>query len=129
MCFYRGGDFVHILHLEYSGFFRKIVKELILESGHSPIESKYGSDVFKILAQTDISLIITGFELADMTGEELIRSMRNSRFSDIPIVVITSLETSEVRERLKGLDIQDVILKQDLTPERFNSCIDRILED
>ena len=120
---------MHILHLEYSGFFRKIVKELILESGHSPIESKYGSDVFKILAQTDISLIITGFELADMTGEELIRSMRNSRFSDIPIVVITSLETSEVRERLKGLDIQDVILKQDLTPERFNSCIDRILEE
>lgn len=119
---------MHILHLEYSGFFRKIVKELILDSGHSPVESKYGSDVFKILAQTDISLIITGFELADMTGEELIRNMKNSRYSDIPIVLITSLEVNEVKERLKGLPIEDCILKQDLTPDRFNSCIDRILD-
>lgn len=119
---------MHILHLEYSGFFRKIVKELILDSGHSPVESKYGSDVFKILAQTDISLIITGFELADMTGEELIRNMKNSRYSDIPIVLITSLDVAEVKERLKGLQIEDCILKQDLTPDRFNSCIDRILD-
>lgn len=119
---------MHILHLEYSAFFRKMVKEMILESGHSPVDSKYGSDVFKILAQTDVALIITGFELADMTGEELVQQMRNSRYSDIPIVIITSLETSEVKERLKGLRIDDCILKQDLTPERFNSCIDRILE-
>ena len=70
---------MHILHLEYSAFFRKLVKEMILESGHSPVESKYGSDVFKILAQTDVALIITGFELADMTGEELIQ--QNARFT------------------------------------------------
>jgi CheY-like chemotaxis protein len=114
--------------LEYSAFFRKIVKEMIIDSGHSPLESKNGSDVFKLLAQTDIALIITGFELADMTGEELIQQMRNSRYSDIPIVLITSLEVSEVKERLKGLKIDDCILKQDLTSDRFNSCIDRILE-
>lgn len=119
---------MNILHLEYSGFFRLMVKELILESGHQPFEGKYGSDVFKILAQHDISLIITGFELADMTGEELINSLRESRYSDIPIVVITSLEVSEVKQRLKGLKIDDVILKQDLTGERFNLCIDRLLE-
>ncbi len=120
---------MHILHLEYSAFFRKIIKEMIIESGHSPVESKYGSDVFKILAQTDIALIITGFELADMTGEELIENLRGSRYSDIPIVIITSLEVEEVKERLKGIKIQDYILKQDLTPERFNNCIDRILEE
>lgn len=119
---------MHILHLEYSAFFRKLVKEMIIESGHSPLESNSGGDVFKILAQTDVSLIITGLELADMTGEELIQSMRSSRYSDIPIVIITSLETAEVKERLKGLQIDDCILKQDLTPDRFNSCIDRILE-
>lgn len=120
---------MHILHLEYSAFFRKIIKEMIIGSGHSPIESKYGSDLFKILAQTDVALIITGFELADMTGEELIESLRNSRYSDIPVVLITSLEVDEVRERLKGLKIQDYILKQDLSPDNFNKVIDRILED
>lgn len=120
---------MHILHLEYSAFFRKIIKEMIIGSGHSPVESKYGSDVFKILAQTDVALIITGFELADMTGEELIENLQGSRYSDIPIVLITSLEVDEVKERLKGLKIQDYILKQDLTPDTFNKVIDRILED
>lgn len=119
---------MQILHLEYSTFFRKIVSEMIMESGHTPLESKYGSDVFKILAQHDVAMIITGFELADMTGEELVKNMRESRFSDIPIVIITSLEVAEVKERLKGLKIDDCILKQDLTPERFNRCVDRILD-
>lgn len=119
---------MNILHLEYSNFFRLMVKDLILESGHHAIEGKYGSDVFKVLALNDVSLIITGLELADMTGEELINHLRDSRYSDIPIVVITSLEPQEVKQRLKGLRIDDVILKQDLTNERFNLCIDRILE-
>lgn len=119
---------MQILHLEYSGFFRKLVKEMILESGHTPLESKCGGDVFKVLAQHDVSLIITGFELADMTGEALIESIRDSRYSDIPIVIITSLEANEVKKRLKGLKIDDLILKPDLTPDRFNRCVDRILE-
>lgn len=119
---------MQILHLEYSGFFRKLVKEMIQDSGHTPLETKYGSDVFKVLAQHDVSLIITGFELADMTGEELIEHVRDSRYSDIPIVIITSLEVKEVKERLKGLKIDDLILKHDLTPDRFNRCVDRILE-
>jgi len=119
---------MRILHLEYSGFFRKMVKELIISSGHTPFESKYGSDVFKILAQTDIDLIITGLELADMTGEELVEHLRNSRYGHVPIVLITSLEVDEVRQRLKGLKIDDYILKQDLNQDRFESCIDRILE-
>lgn len=119
---------MQILHLEYSTFFRKIVSEMIMESGHTPVESKYGSDVFKILAQHDIAMIVTGFELADMTGEELVNNMRNSRYAHIPIVIITSLEIGEVKSRLKGLKIDDCILKQDLTPERFNRCVDRILD-
>jgi CheY-like chemotaxis protein len=119
---------VHILHLEYSAFFRKIVKEMIIDSGHSPIDSKYGADVFKILAQTDVSLIIMGFELADMTGEELIMTMKNSRYAHIPIVVITSLEEDEVKDRLKGIKVDEIIFKSELTADRFNNCIDRILE-
>ncbi len=120
---------MHILHLEYSAFFRKIIKEMIIGSGHSPVESKYGSDVFKILAQTDVALIITGFELADMTGEDLIENLNGSRYADIPIVIITSLDADEMKERLTGLNVRDYILKQDLTPETFNKCIDNILED
>ncbi len=120
---------MQILHFEYSAFFRKLIKEMILESGHTPLESKYGSDLFKILAQHDVSLIITGFELADMTGEELIEHLGDSRYSDIPIVIISSLEIDEVKQRLKGLKITDYILKQDLSPDRFNRCVDRILED
>ena len=62
-----------------------------------------------------------------MTGEELIEELRDSKFSDLPIVVITGSEVSEVRERLRGVFVDDYILKTQLTLERLEDCIQRLI--
>lgn len=116
---------MNILHLEYSAFFRGIVQSLIIQSGNKAYSSKFGSDAYRILAEADIDLILTGLELGDMTGEELIHKLRESRYKDIPIILITSLETNEIKDRVKGIRIDDYILKSELTQDTFESCIDR----
>jgi len=117
---------MQILHLEYSAFFRKIIHDMLVEAGFDPISTKSGKDLYKILATEDIDVIITGLELSDMTGEEMIKDFRESKFGDLPVVVITGSEMSEVRERLKGLFIDDFILKTQLTQDRLIDCMERL---
>ncbi len=116
-----------ILHLEYSDFFRRVLKDMIIQSGHSVIESKKGGDIFKLLAQNPVDMIITGLELSDMLGEEVIEELNESQFGDLPIVVITGLDIIDLKERIKGLKINDFILKQDLDLHSFQRVVDRLL--
>ncbi len=117
---------MQILHLEYSAFFRKIIHDMLIESGYNAISTKSGHDAYKVLAKDDIDVIITGLELADMTGEEIIEELRGSKYQDIPIVVITASDMAEVRQRLKGVFIDDFILKPQLTQERLEDVIHRV---
>ncbi len=117
---------MQILHLEYSAFFRKIIHDMLIESGFNAISTKSGQEAYKVLAQDDIDLIITGLELADMTGEALIEELRDSKYQNIPIVVITASDMTEVRQRLKGVFIDDFILKPQLTQERLEDVISRL---
>lgn len=117
--------FMNILHLEYSQFFRGIVEKLIVQSGNKAYSSRFGADIYKILAETDIDLILMGLELGDMPGEELIQKLRSSRYRTIPIILITSLETDEIKERIRGVHIDDYILKHELSSDLFEACIDR----
>lgn len=117
---------MQILHLEYSAFFRQIIHDMLVEAGYNPISTKNGKDIYKILATEDVDVIITGLELADMTGEELIDDIRNSKFSDMPVVVISGSEISEIRHRLKGLFIDDFIVKTQLDQDRLVDTIHRV---
>lgn len=99
---------------------------MLVEAGFNPISIKSGKDIYKILATEDIDVVLTGLELADMTGEELIEDLRNSKFGDLPIIVVTGSEVSEVRHRLKGLFIDDFILKTQLTQERLAESLERV---
>jgi len=117
---------MQVLHLEYSAFFRKIIHDMLIEAGFNAFSTKSGKDVYQILATEDIDVIITGLELSDMTGEDLIGNLRDSKFGELPIVVITGSEMSEVRQRLKGLFIDDFIVKTQLTQEKLIDSLERV---
>ncbi|BEP28776.1 response regulator [Helicovermis profundi] len=116
---------MNILHLEYSGMYRMIIKDMIIKSGNVSFDSKKGSELFKILALNDIDLIITGTELSDMTGEDIVHEVKNSKFSNIPIIVISANEYDETIERFPNLHVDDYLQKQTLDFDRFCECIER----
>lgn len=120
------GAAMRILHFEYSDFFRRVVHDLVLRSGHAYFDSRQGNDLFKILAHDEIDVIFTGMELSDMSGEELIKELKSSKFCTIPIVILTSSEVENLNKRLKGLDFYDFILKENLNIDTLNNVLDRI---
>lgn len=115
-----------ILHFEYSDFFRRYVEDLVEKTGHQYVYESKGEMLFNHLAHDDIDLIITGMELVDMCGEDLIHDLQTSKFKEIPIIVITSANADNIKRRLKGLKFNDLILKEQLNFDTLAKCIDRI---
>lgn len=117
-----------ILHFEYSDFFRRVVHDMALRSGHAYYDSNKGDDLFKILAHDEIDVILTGMELSDMSAEEMIKNLKNSKYKNIPVVILTSSEVENLNKRLKGLDFYDFIIKEQLTLELLNQVLSRIYD-
>ena len=117
-----------ILHLEYSSFFSKIVKDMIDKMGYSVIQSKNGNDIYKILATEDIRLVITSLELSDTNAKDIISELKNSKYYHIPIIIMTSNKIDDAKEKLENLDVENYIKKQDLTFEDFYQMVDDILD-
>jgi len=117
-----------ILHLEYSSFFSKIVKEMIGKMGYSVVQSKNGNDIYKILATEDIRLIITSLELSDTTAKEILSELKNSKYNHIPVIIMTSNDINDAKNTLDGLDVGNFIAKQDLTFEGFYQMVDDMLD-
>jgi len=117
-----------ILHLEYSLFFSKIVKDMIEKMGYSVVQSKNGNDIYKILATEDIRLVITSLELSDTTAKDIVSELKNSKYDYIPIIIMTSNNIDDAKHKLEGLDVENFIRKQDLTFEGFYQMVDDILD-
>jgi len=117
---------MNILHFEYSVFFRNYMRDLVEKSGHHYISEVQGGALFHVLAMHDVDVIITGLELTDMRGEDLIGQLQSSKFKDIPVVVVTSSAVTNLKVRLSSVHFEDFILKEDLNFDSFAKCIDRI---
>jgi two-component system cell cycle response regulator len=113
-----------ILHVERSTFFQKIVKEIILHNGMNYYASTKVADAISVLDNMHIDLIITGLELEDGSGEELIEGLNRSRHRGLPVFVITSTDSLELRQKLFGLGVVDYLLKQDISMERLSRYLE-----
>ncbi len=120
---------MNILHFEYSDFFKMVMSDMVNRCGHHYESKSEGLHCLDILSQRSIDLIITGLELSDEKGEQMIKALNNSRYSKIPILIITSLDTENLQTRLKGLKFSDYIIKEQLTYEVLTQCLDRIEDE
>ncbi len=87
---------------------RKIISYMIKGAAHNPVTAVNGLDALEKLAQNEISLFVTDFNMPHMDGFELVRNMKESPASkDIPVIMITT-EGDATKEELglsAGVDI------------------------
>lgn len=118
---------MRVLHFEYSDFFRKVVHDMALRLGIDYVESKSGSNLFKLLSKNDVDVIITGMELSDMSVENMLDELRDSKYKSLPVIILTSSDVENISKRLKNLVFTDFILKENLTPDLFHQTIVRVM--
>ena len=99
-----------IIHVDNSQFFRKIMKIFLAELGLESEGFSHGEDALKAVKADEISCLITGLELPDMRGEQLIEQIQASGRSMTIIAVTASGDEERVKE-LEALGVKATIQK------------------
>ncbi|MCL2244987.1 MAG: response regulator [Treponema sp.] len=102
----------HVIHVDNSDFFRKIMKSYLSEKGLEYEGFERGEDAVNAVADGQASFLITGLELPDMSGDELLKRLITLP-QKTPIIVVTSNDVSEKQNHYKSLGVKAIIMKSD----------------
>jgi len=97
------GDKRSILVAEDSITSRMLFKSILEGAGYRVQTAVDGSEAFAALRTGQFDLVVSDVEMPRMDGFELTRKIRShKKYADIPVILVTGLETREDRE--KGID-------------------------
>lgn len=89
-----------LLLVEDSVTTRVLVKNILEASGYEVAEAADGEEAWRALQERGADLVVADIEMPRMDGFELTRNVRSSgRFRDLPVVLVTALESDEDRAR------------------------------
>ena len=101
---------MYVVHVDNSAFFRKVMKHFLSELGLESKSYERGEDVLDAVEAHEVSCVITGLELIDMSGEDLIRRLLFSSYS-MTLIAVTGSENEERAQRLSELGVKATIQK------------------
>jgi len=101
---------MNVIHVDNSAFFRKVMKVFMAELGVDYEGYDRGEDVLDAVGSRKVSCVITGLELADMSGESLINQLLYSGHS-MTIIAVTSSANDERAQNLAALGVKATIQK------------------
>ncbi len=98
------GEVKSVLVVEDSITSRVLLKSILESAGYRVKTAVDGIDALTMLKVGDFDLIISDVDMPRMDGFELTAKVRSDKkLADMPMVLVTSLETRESRER--GIDV------------------------
>jgi len=111
-----GGVVPTILIAEDSKFFMNQVKSYMTDSGYDVIGGEDGAIAWELLQQhgDEITVVVTDIEMPNMNGFELTETIRkDTRFSKIPIIALTTLAGEEDIAKGKEVGVDEYHIKLD----------------
>ena len=79
---------------------RALEQSVLEAAGFEVTTAVDGADAWRQLEKSDIDLLVSDIEMPNMDGLALTRAVRTSdRLANLPVVLVTSLDTPEARER------------------------------
>ncbi len=99
----RQEEEVSVLVVEDSITVRNVLKNIIETSGFRVTTAVDGMEAYAKMQEEDFNLVVSDVDMPRMNGFELTSKIRNSKqLADIPVVLVTALESAE--DRKKGLE-------------------------
>jgi two-component system chemotaxis sensor kinase CheA len=93
-----------ILVVEDSITSRMLIKNVLEAAGYEVLTAVDGMEGFAILGSTPLDLVVSDVEMPRLDGFGLTEKIRaDARTSDMPVILVTSLDSREHRER--GLNV------------------------
>lgn len=117
-----------ILVVEDSITSRTLLKSILENSGYIVKTAVDGSEGWSLLKSEQFDLVVTDVEMPVMDGFQLTKNIReDSESSEMPVILVTSLESREDKER--GIDVgaSAYIVKNDFQQGNLLEIIKRLI--
>lgn len=104
-----------VLLAEDSTFFRKQVKSMVEERGYEVVDCEDGLLAWERLMEGDleVDVVITDIEMPNLNGFELCQRIKQSKWSHLPVIALTSLAGASDMQRGIEVGIDDYQIKMD----------------
>ena len=100
----------HVIHVDNSEFFRKLMRSFLSEKGLECESLDKGEDAVNAVADGRAAFVIAGTSLADMSGEEFLKRLMTLP-QKVPVIVVTSNNNDVKHRKLEALGVKAIILK------------------
>jgi putative two-component system response regulator len=101
----------------------------ILKDHYSVYPIASAAMVFEILEKITPDMILLGIEMREMNGLEILKTLKKDvRFSDIPVVFLTSTNDEVIKnegQRLGAVDYIDIACSPDVLIERIENQLQK----
>jgi two-component system chemotaxis sensor kinase CheA len=117
-----------ILVAEDSITSRMLLKSILESAGYQVRVALDGADAWTALREEEFDLVVSDVEMPRMNGFELTQKVRgDKRHADLPVVLVTGLESREDRDR--GIDVgaNAYIVKSSFDQSNLLSVIQKLL--
>ncbi len=118
-----------ILHIDNSSFFRNMVKQTFEETGYKLLFATDVTSALDVLKNSSVDLIITGIEIKGGGGQTLLQKLNSSIYSNIPVVVVASTDSIEIRQQMFSLGVIDYIEKSATFSKKLRSFVNKYTEE
>jgi len=89
-----------ILVAEDSITLRSLLRNIIESAGYKVKTAVDGMEAFQFLSEESFDLVVSDVEMPRMSGFDLTVRMRNDkRFAELPVILVTALDSHEDRQR------------------------------
>lgn len=118
---------INVLIVDDFATMRRIIKGVLKQLGFSNlIEAEDGEAALKELKKEKIGLIVSDWNMPNMTGLELLKEVRaDSNLKNIPFLMVTAEGQKENVIQAVQAGVSNYIVKP-FTPETFNAKLEKI---
>jgi len=104
-------------------------KQLRLIGGFEVEIARGGKEGLQALEKGGFDVLLLDLVMPEVDGIEVLRLMRDNsdKYAKVPVIVLTNVTSDETKKGVEKFDIQDFIIKTDVTPEVLIEAINKAI--
>jgi DNA-binding response OmpR family regulator len=117
-----------ILLVEDDVFLKKLLSKKFEKADFTTLVATDGKDAVKQLESATPNLVILDLMLPNMSGFEVLKTIReNNKLRTVPVIVFSNLSDEESMQKCTNLGIKEYLVKSNITPEELLTKIRKYL--